>query len=150
MTPETPPPHGPEREPARPRNEPPFGPEATASLERSLAQLRDPDDALRILHGVENNGASFAAYLLLPGTDLAAEDITDTFHDTYVDAWQHFAQFRHDILEGLGWLQAVTKVMDEQGIPNDNLLWNFAVVDKRIHETYDVVHLDGWWHVFNK
>lgn len=58
MTPETPPPseRDPRPEPWRPRSDPPFGPEAAASVERSLAQIRDPDDALRILSGVEQNG----------------------------------------------------------------------------------------------
>lgn len=53
-------------------------------------------------------------------------------------------------LIGLGWLQALEKVMSEQGIPDDHLTWNHAAIDKQILDTYDVVHLDGWWHVFNK
>lgn len=66
------------------------------------------------------------------------------------DALRYFAQFRHDVLEGLGWLQSLEKVMSEQGIPDDHLTWNHAAIDKQILDTYDVVHLDGWWHVFNK
>lgn len=77
MSPETPPPASPEREPSRSGGQAPFGPGAAASLERSLAQLGDPDDALRILRGIEEAGASFAAYLLLPDTNLTSEDILD-------------------------------------------------------------------------
>ena len=148
MSPELPPPS--ERD-SHPRDrDDRFGPEAAASVERSLAQLKDPDDALRILRGVKENGAAFAAYLLLEDTNLAAENLTDTSHDVYVDAWEIFAEFRRDVLEGLGWLDAVKKVMDEQGIPEDHLTWNHTVVDRRIFDTYDVVRLDGWWHVFYK
>lgn len=150
MNPETPPPAHPEGEPSRPGGPAPFGPEAAASAERSLAALQDPDDALRILRGIEEAGSSFAAYLLLPDTNLAAPDILESFYNSYADAWETFAEFRHDVLEGLGWLEAVEKITSEQGIPDDHLTWNHAVIDKRIHETYDVVHLDGWWHVFNK
>lgn len=152
MTPETPPPseRDPRPEPWRPRSDPPFGPEAAASVERSLAQIRDPDDALRILSGVEQNGAAFAAHLLLPDTNLAASDLTDTFHDSYIDAWQRFDQFRTDVLEGLGWLDAVKHVMTEQGIPDGHLEWNRGAVDHEIFATYDAIHLDGWWHIFQK
>ncbi len=148
MTPEAPPPS--EREPSYSDGNAPFGPEAAASVERSLAALRDPDDALRILQGVKEIGAAFAAFLLLSDTNLADSELIDRFHESYADAWEYFAQFRHDVLEGLGWLQALEKVMSEQGIPGDHLTWNHAVVDSRILETYDVVHLDGWWHAFYK
>ena len=148
MSPELPP--SPDRNPRPPEDDDRFGPEAAASIERSLAHLKDPDDALRILRGVKENGAAFAAYLLLEDTNLAAENLTDTFHDAYVDAWETFAEFRRDVLEGLGWLDAVKTVMEEQGIPDDHLTWNHGVVDQRIFDTYDVVRLDGWWHVFYK
>lgn len=148
MSPETPPP--PERQPPDPGEKAPFGPEAAASVERSLATLRDPDDALRILQGVKENGSAFAAYLLLPDTNVAAPDILESFYNSYADAWETFAEFRRDVLEGLGWLQALEKVMSEQGIPDDHLTWNHGVVDKSILDTYDVVRLDEWWHVFNK
>lgn len=149
MTPETPPPHGPdpEREAPRPRSDPPFGPEAAASLERSLAQLHDPDDGLRLLSSAKRNGAGFAAYLMLPDTNLAAED---TFHNTYVDAWQRFDQFRTDVIEGLGWTDALKALLANEGIPADHLIWNHVAIDKQILETYDAIHLDGWWHVFQK
>nr|WP_278102290.1 hypothetical protein [Microbacterium proteolyticum] len=150
MSPETPPAAQPENEPSRRGGQAPFGPEAAASAERSLSTLHDPDDALRILHGIEQAGASFAAYLLLPDTNLAAPDILESFYNSYADAWETFAEFRRDVLEGLGWLQALEKVMSEQGIPDDHLSWNYAAVDKNILDTYDVVRLDGWWHVFNK
>lgn len=152
MSPEAPPPNErePENEPWRPRSDPPFGPEAAASVERSLAQLRDPDEALRILSGVEQNGAPFAAYLMLQDTDLTAEDIIDTFYDSYLDAWKHFDQFRTVVLENLGWLDAVKSVMTEQGIPADHLTWNQSAIDQQIFETYDAIHLDGWWHIFQK
>lgn len=147
MAPETPPPE-PSKE--RPRGDPRFGPESAASIERSLTHLKDPDDALRLLAAVEENGAAFAAYLMLGDTNLAAEDLTDTFHDHYVDAWEHFAEFRRDVLEGLGWLDAIRKVRTEQAIPEDHLLWNNAAIDQQILQTYDAIHLDGWWHIFNK
>lgn len=148
MSPELPSPA--DREPSGPDDKAPFGPEAAASVERSLASLRDPDDALRILQGVKESGSAFAAYLLLSDTNVAALDILDSFYNSYADAWETFAEFRHDVLEGLGWLQALEKVMSEQGIPDDHLTWNHAAVDREIFNTYDVVHLDGWWHVFNK
>ncbi|SIS19180.1 hypothetical protein [Microbacterium sp. RURRCA19A] len=148
MSPEMPP--SPEQQPSGPDDKAPFGPEAAASVERSLATLRDPDDALRILRGVKESGSAFAAYLLSPETNVAAPDILDSFYNSYADAWETFAEFRHDVLEGLGWLQALERVMSEQGIPDDHLTWNHSAVDKQILDTYDVVHLDGWWHVFNK
>lgn len=149
MTPETPPSadRGGERPP---RREPRFGPEARASVERSLALLKDPNDALRILSLVNEHGAGFAAYLLLPDTNVAAASIGDSFYDHYAATWERFDQFRDDVLDGLGWIQALRKFMDEQGLPEDHLTWNHDVIDQRIVETYDIVHLDGWWHVFHK
>ena len=148
MSPELPSPA--DREPSGPNDKAPFGPEAAASVERSLASLQDPDDALRILQGVKESGSAFAAYLLLSDTNVAAPDILEGFYNCYADAWETFAEFRRDVLDGLGWLQALGKVMSEQGIPDDHLTWNYGAVDKQILDTYDVVHLDGWWHVFNK
>lgn len=148
MTPETPAPHEPE--PPRPRNDPPFGAQAAASVERSLTHLGDPDDALRLLSCVERGGAAFAAYLMLTSTNLAAENIEDTFHDSYIDAWEHFHQFRADILEGLGWADALQGFLTAEGIPADNLTWNHSAIDRQILDVYDVVHLDGWWHIFQK
>lgn len=127
-----------------------FGPEAAASVERSLATLGDPDDALRILALVKEGGAGFAAYLMLPDTNVAADNLDETFHDAYVDGWESFAEFRRDVLEGLGWLDAVKEVITMQGIPEDHLIWNHAAIDHRILDTYDVVRLDGWWHIFYK
>jgi hypothetical protein len=150
MSPEVPPPNGPEQEPFRSGGQATFGPEAQASVDRSLATVRDPDDALRILQGVKESGAAFAAYLMLTDTNLAAPDLIDRFYDAYNDAWEHFAEFRRDILDGLGWLDAITTVMTEQGIPEDHLTWNVAAIDKQIFDAYDAVHLDGWWHIFHK
>lgn len=150
MTPELPPPQWPDRDPRPPSDDDRFGPEASASIERSLAHLQDPDDALRILRGVQENGAAFAAYLMLSDTNLAAANLTDAFHDSYVDAWESFAEFRRDVLDGLGWLDAVNQVMTVQGIPEDHLVWNHTAIDQRIFDTYDTVRLDGWWHVFYK
>ncbi len=99
---------------------------------------------------MQQNGAAFAAYLMLTDTNLAAENIIDTFYDSYLDAWKHFDQVRTVILENLGWLDALTTVMTEQGIPADHLTWNRAAIDQQIFETYDAVHLDGWWHIFQK
>lgn len=150
MTPELPPPP-PDGEPEKKTwDDDRFGPEAAASVERSLAHLQDPDDALRILRGVQENGAAFAAYLMLSGTNLAAENLADTFHENYVDAWESFTEFRQDVLDGLGWLEAVKQVMTVQGIPEDHLVWNHTAIDQRIFDTYDTVRLDGWWHVFYK
>jgi hypothetical protein len=148
MTPELPPP--PERDSHPPGDDDRFGPEAVASIERSLAHVQDPDDALRILRGVKENGAAFGAYLMLIDTDLVAENLMDRFHDSYVDGWESFAEFRRDVLDGLGWLDAVKQVMTVQGIPEDHLVWNQPAIDERILDTYDAVRLDGWWHVFYK
>ena len=63
MSPELPP--SPDRDPYPPDGDDRFGPEAAASVERSLAHLQDPDDALRILRGVKENGVDVASYLLL-------------------------------------------------------------------------------------
>lgn len=149
MTPEMPPPAGQGGEQRRPRDAP-FGPESRLSVERSLLHLRDPDDALRILALIQENGAGFAAYLMLPDTNLADPDIANKFYETYVDAWERFDQFRADILEGLGWTDALNKFLHEQAIPTGHLLWNHGPIDAQILATYDAVHLDGWWHVFNK
>lgn len=149
MSPETPPPPDRDRQQGKWDDER-FGPEAQASVDRSLQVLRDPDDALRLLSLVKENGAGFAAYLLLPDTNIAGANLDEAFHDAYVDAWEHFAEFRRDVLDGLGWLDAVKDVMNIQGIPEDHLLWNHPVVDERIAATYDAVRLDGWWHIFYK
>jgi hypothetical protein len=149
MTPETPPPTD-RGEVQPPRREPLFGPEAQASVERSLALLQDPDGALRILSLVKENGAVFAAYLMLPDTNVAAANIADSFYDTYAVSWERLDQFRNSVLERLGWLDALRGFMDEQGIPEDHLSWNHDVIDQRIVAAHDIVHLDGWWHVFHK
>lgn len=150
MTPEVPPAAGGhDREERRPRNAP-FGPESRLSVERSLLHLRDPDDGLRILALVQQNGAGFAAYLMLPDTNLADPDIADSFYENYVDAWERFDEFRADVLEGLGWIDALNEFLREQAIPAGHLLWNHAPIDAQILATYDAVHLDGWWHIFNK
>ncbi|MBD8207799.1 hypothetical protein IFU08_12445 [Microbacterium sp. CFBP 8790] len=99
---------------------------------------------------MKENGAAFAAYLMLIDTDLVAENLMDRFHDSYVDGWESFAEFRRDVLDGLGWLDAVKQVMTVQGIPEDHLVWNQPAIDQRILDTYDAVRLDGWWHVFYK
>ncbi|MEV7757847.1 hypothetical protein AB0O16_07535 [Microbacterium sp. NPDC089180] len=149
MSPETPSP--PDRDPEQGKwDDDRFGPEAQASVDRSLQTLVEPDDALRLLALVKENGAGFAAYLLLPDTNIAAVNLEEAFHDAYVDAWETFAEFRRDVLDGLGWLVAVKNVMNEQGIPDDHLRWNHAVVDERIAATYDAIRLDGWWHIFYK
>lgn len=148
MTPEHPPDRTPEGEPFR--WQAPFGPEAVASVDRSLAALRDPDDALRILAHITEHGAAFAAYLLIPDTNLTSPDIGDTFTDSYVAPWHHFHEFRTDALEGLGWLDAVNDVIKTHGIPEDHLTWNTAAIDKQLLDTYDAIHLDGWWHIFHK
>ncbi len=150
MSPETLPPHDHSPEAPRPRGDPQFGVEAQAAAERALARLSDPDQALRLLSHLHQSGAGFAAYLTLPDTDPAAENIGDRFAENYLDAWEQFAELRRDVLESLGWLDAVNKVRTEQGIPADHLRWNHAAVDKQIFDTYDTIHLDGWWHLFYK
>ncbi|APF32865.1 hypothetical protein [Microbacterium paludicola] len=147
MSPELPPP---EPQPERSRGDPRFGAEAARAVEGALHHLGDADEALRILTTLKEAGAGFAAYLLLPDTNLAAADINQTFYDTYVDGWETFAEFRRDVLEGLGWTDALQAFMTQQAIPPDHLTWNVAAVDARILETYDTVHLDGWWHIFYK
>lgn len=34
--------------------------------------------------------------------NVAASEIFERFYDSYADAWETFAEFRHDVLEGLG------------------------------------------------
>lgn len=148
MNPETPPPNqGPEN---RSWNDDRFGPEAAAAVDATLAALENPNHALRLLALAEEAGAGFAAYLLLSDTDAAADDLDEKFSTAYVDAWEQFSEFRRDVLDGLGWLDAVKDVMTTQGIPEDHLTWNTAAVDIQIFDTYDLVRLDGWWHVFYK
>ncbi|KQR86711.1 hypothetical protein ASF96_10315 [Microbacterium sp. Leaf179] len=112
--------------------------------------MDNPNHALRLLALAEQAGAGFAAYLLLSDTDAAADDLDEKFSTAYLDAWEQFSQFRRDVLEWLGWLDAVKDVMTAQGIPEDHLTWNTAAIDIQIFDTYDLVRLDGWWHVFYK
>ena len=149
MSPETPPPadHGAEEHSWKDDR---FGAEAAAAVDAALATLASPDDALRVLDLTKRAGAGFAAFLLLSDTDAAADDLDEKFSTAYVDAWEDFSHFRRDVLDGLGWLDAVNDVMKTQGIPEDHLIWNTAAIDIQIFDTYDLVRLDGWWHVFNK
>lgn len=127
-----------------------FGPEAAAVIDGTLTTIDDPDQALRVLRLTKEAGAGFAAYLLLHDTDVATKNLEEVFYRTYVDAWEQFSHFRRDVLEGLGWLDAVKDVIRTQGIPEDHLIWNYAAIDKQILDIYDVVRLDGWWHAFYK
>lgn len=148
MSPEVPPPdRGPEE---HSWNDDRFGPEAAAVVDAALATLDNPDHALRVLALAKHAGAGFAAYLLLSDTDATDPDLDEKFSTAYVDAWEQFSQFRTDVLDGLGWLDAVKDVMTTQGIPEDHLIWNHGAIDIQIFDTYDLVRLDGWWHVFNK
>lgn len=149
MTPETPPPAGKDPE-KNTWNDDRFGPEAAAVIDGTLVTLDDPDQALRVLTLAKESGAAFAAYLLLSDTDAAAVDLEEKFSSAYVDAWEKFDQFRRDVLDGLGWLEAVKDVMRTQGIPEDHLIWNSASIDIQIFDIYDLVRLDGWWHAFYK
>lgn len=149
MTPEIPPPE--RRGPEDPSwKDDRFGPEAAAVIDGTLVTLDDPDQALRVLTLAKESGSAFAAFLLLSDTDAAAADLDEKFATAYVDAWENFAEFRRDVLDGLGWLEAVKDVMRTQGIPEDHLTWNHAAIDIQIFDIYDLVRLDGWWHAFYK
>jgi len=142
----------PHEQPAGTPNEQPAhlrpGPQSEHVLQHTLARLTSLEDELRVTEGWLAYGAAFAAYLRLSDTVPADPDLVRSFQDSYAGAHASMRDVMAVQLEALGWTEALDGLRAEHGIPDGFLGWNVIHILGRIHEVYDIVELDDWFHLF--
>ena len=126
-----------------------IGADSARVVQQVLSELSDPAARQRILAGYLESGPAFAAYLLLKDTAPDHPDLASQFAESYVSSWELVDQLIDDTLEGLGWTQALREFCSTQGIDPDYLAWDRDLLEGHIRETYDIIELDGWQHVFH-
>lgn len=128
----------------------PPGPEARRVVDRTLARLSHFEDELRVLEGVRDYGAGFAAWLLLRDTAPEEPTLIHRYEQSYADAWESLDDLITDTIEALGWREELTALKVRNAIPDDYLTWNHDAFHARLHDIYDFIELDGLTHAFHK
>jgi hypothetical protein len=126
------------------------GPQSEHVLQHTLARLKSLEDELRVTEGWLAYGAAFAAYLRLSDTTPADPDLLRNFQNTYAGAHATMRDIMTEQLDALGWTAALNTLRAAHGIPDGFLGWNVIQILGRIHEVYDIVELDDWFHLFSR
>jgi len=123
------------------------------------------DRAERIMHGFyadmptrkavrrladlyERLGPPFAIFLTFPGVDAATDDIEQQFHGHYFGSHS-----RDEVIQtGLEFGDhevALERFLEERGLPDDALDWNFDALWPALREQFFMVREDHYFHVFD-
>ncbi|MCH4250398.1 MAG: hypothetical protein LKF88_05975 [Microbacteriaceae bacterium] len=96
------------------------------------------------------HGEAFAAYLSLEPDQHTPANLASEFLNAYHGTYSDQAEFREEIKQTLGWVDAIATAMHRVGIPTGALEWNDWLIDQRLADSYDLIELDGVTYVFDK
>jgi hypothetical protein len=115
-----------------------ISPDSSGETEDPFAGIRD---------GV---GSALDAYLTLRDVDGSSSDLVQDFHADYRGTFNSFEEAAQEQLHALGWVEALTAMLDSNGIPPEFVAWNLSAISDLMAEVYDIVHRDGRVYLFLK
>jgi hypothetical protein len=113
-------------------------PDFSGETDAPLAGLRD------------GFGSALDAYLTLRGVDGSSSDIEQDFHADYRGTFNSLEEAAQEQLQALGWVEALTAMLDSNGIPPEFITWNLSAIADLMAEVYDIVHRGGCVYLFLK
>ncbi|MBD8467092.1 hypothetical protein IFU30_12510 [Plantibacter sp. CFBP 8798] len=127
----------------KPREHGPHGsiriiPDSSGDAEAPFAGIRD-----RV-------GSALDAYLTLRSVDGSSSDLEQDFHADYRGTFNSFEEAAQEQLKSLGWLEALTAMLESNGIPPEFVSWNLSAISDLMAEVYDIVHRNGRVYLFLK
>lgn len=99
--------------------------------------------------GIREFGDPFRAFLMLNDVDPSRDDLIPTFHEWYIATFASRDKLLEELTEVTDWEASVAAFAAEYGIEDfvrldRNALWEV------IQDAWDIVELDGKYHVFEK
>jgi hypothetical protein len=95
-------------------------------------------------------GSALDAYLTLRGVDGSSTDLEQDFHADYRGTYDSLEEAAQEQLQALGWVEALTAMLDSNGIPPEFVTWNLSAISDLMAEVYDIVHRDARVYLFLK
>jgi hypothetical protein len=133
-------PQPPEKEPRHRQPEP--------TLEALTVKSEDPLVLARWKEGLAKWGYAFVAFADLHLPELNTPDALTAFEDLYSGSYESLDAVAEGQIEALGWIDALARFRQEEGITDDLLDWNYAAVLKQLSIVYSIVESGGEVHVF--
>jgi hypothetical protein len=122
--------------------------EADLVMAEMLTRLPTRKAAKRLLNLYEQFGAAVAAFLQFQDVNPAAEDIEQQFHGHYFGSYTRDEVIQTG-LEIAEYDVALQRFLEDQGLPDAALDWDFDALWPVIREQYLLVQENEYFHVFD-
>ncbi|PPG44386.1 hypothetical protein C5C30_02405 [Rathayibacter sp. AY2B5] len=103
-----------------------------------LTDLRLPEDE------------ALQAFLMLPGVSVGADNIMESFHESYVSAYPFIEDAVRDLAEIDSLELASYEATESRSIPDNAVTIDYSLIEDHIREGYDLIEWKGRTYVFNK
>jgi len=98
----------------------------------------------------DDHGGAFEAYLRHIWEGCPIEQMGDDFANTYWASHERLDQFADDMIDALGWRQARDRLIRDEAIPGNVLVFDRDAMLEQLIQDYEFIQVDGWIHGFVK
>lgn len=122
--------------------------EADRMVAEAVLRLPTRRAAKRLLNLYEQVGSPLAAFISFEGVNPAAEDIEQQFHGHYFGSYTRDEVIQTG-LEIAEYDVALQRFLEDQGLPDTALDWDFDALWPVVREQYLLVQEGEYFHVFD-
>ncbi|MDF1478768.1 hypothetical protein PYV02_06680 [Leifsonia sp. H3M29-4] len=90
------------------------------------------------------------AFLMLPDVSVGADDVMESFHESYVNAYPFLEDAVRDLAEVDSLELAIYEATESRSLPDNAVLIDYSLIEDHVREGYDLIEWKGRTFVFNK
>ncbi|OOB92053.1 hypothetical protein [Rathayibacter sp. VKM Ac-2630] len=98
------------------------------------------EDDPYIARAARNHPGPFAAFLLLPHTNVESPTLATEFADIFYAEYDSLDEAIDDYIDLLGWNDGLEVLQKEYGVSPDEVQWNRAAIEYRFRDFVDIVY----------
>lgn len=103
-----------------------------------LTDLRLPEDE------------ALQAFLMLPDVSAGTDNIMESFHESYVNAYSFLEDAVRDLAEIDSIEHAIYEATESRSLPDSAVAIDYSLIEGHVREGYDLIEWKGRTYVFNK
>ena len=129
-------------------------PRHSADMHPAIARLDEADATADVRArwelGIARHGNPFVAFLTFEDIDPTAPDLLTTFGLVYYATFPDLRECADTFIGALGWQSSLDQVERSQPDIAGLLTWDYALIEERIRDVYEVVEYGGQIHLFDR